>query len=133
MFVFFLINNFILCSNNMNKIYVLYDGQCGFCCKIKDKTSSLIDEKNIQFCSFYSKKGKKIISKLDLKDFSSLIFISHSNKVFYRGKAVFKIIKQMKKPYKFLFIFNFLPTRLIDFVYNLIAKNRYCIIKADNV
>ncbi len=117
----------------MSKIYVLYDGKCGFCCKIKDKTSRLIEKKNIQFYSFCSEKGKKIISKLNLKDFSSLVFISHSNKVFYRGKAVLKIIKQMKKPYKFLFIFNFLPKRLIDFVYNLIAKNRYCIIKADNV
>ena len=80
-----------------------------------------------KFAALQSKKGIELLEKFNLPkdDFDSFILIS-DNKVFRKSNAAFEIAKQIRRLAKDLFYpFRILPTLLTDFVYDIIAKNRY--------
>ena len=49
------------------------------------------------------------------------------SKLFLKSAAIFRIAPYLKFPYNKLNIFSFLPLTFTDFVYNLVASNRYYI------
>lgn len=57
------------------------------------------------------------------------IYFIDNNKVYTKAKAVFKILKYLSFPTKLLLLFSILPYKFCDKCYDIIAKNRYSIIK----
>jgi len=54
----------------------------------------------------------------------SLIFIEN-DQAYIKSEAAFKISKHLIYPWKIIYHFRYLPKGLCDWVYDLIAKNRY--------
>ncbi len=104
--------------------YVLYDGNCSFCCNIIERLSSLINSSVILFFSFESPEGIKLITKYNLRNINSVIYIDHQDKIFFKASAVLNICKIMQFPYNLLNIFNIFPNSFLNLVYNFISKNR---------
>ena len=102
---------------------IIYDDSCSFCCMIVKKTSSLINKKH-NFYSFKSKKGIYLIKKHKIK-FKNSVVCLEDNKASHKGEAVLNIIKNMKKPYSFLYAFRILPNWFINNLYMFVAKNRH--------
>lgn len=73
-----------------------------------------------------SAPGKKLLNKfgLDSKNFDTFILIE--DETFYtRSAAALKIARGLSGLLKVLYVFIFLPGFLRDWLYNLIAKNKY--------
>ena len=104
--------------------YVLYDGDCQFCSNLSNKISSLVEDSNILFFPFKSYEGRELLSKYDIKNIDSVIYINSQEKIFLRATAVLNVCKFMKFPYNLFYIFNILPTSFLNLVYNFISKNR---------
>lgn len=105
---------------------ILFDGVCNFCNYwvnfVLDR-----DNKNIfKFTSLQSEKGQELLDIYNLpkNDFDSFILISKDN-VFNKSTAVFEIVRNLNCPYKIFLPLKLLPTFVTDFVYDLVAKNRY--------
>ena len=105
---------------------ILFDGVCNFCNYwvnfILDK-----DNKNqFKFVALQSEKGKALIDQYNLpkNEFDSFILIS-DNKVLKKSCAAFDIAEQINGWPKLFVSLKFLTTILTDFVYDIIAKNRY--------
>ena len=104
--------------------YLLYDSNCPFCNMIVEKISSLIKDKKIKILAINSKKGAQIIKNNNLENLNSVIYVNSKEEIYIKSRAIIKISLLMKFPFNTAYIFNMLPNRLLDFIYDFIAKNR---------
>jgi len=106
------------------KNIILYDSICKLC----DYSIGFIikhDRKeNFYFVSIGSSLGKELILKYDLKDVDSLILISN-DKAYIYSDGVLNIAKGLDSWHRYLYIFRFIPKKLRDIIYRIIAKYRY--------
>ena len=105
---------------------ILFDGVCNFC----DSSVNFIidrDKKNVfKFAALQSEKGQEILDyfKLPKDDFDSFVFIEN-DKVFKKSSAALWIAYKLGGVWKIFYPFIIIPKFIRDFLYNLIAKNRY--------
>ncbi|MCP9768633.1 DUF393 domain-containing protein [Lacihabitans sp. LS3-19] len=109
----------------MNSPIVLFDGVCNLCNFSVQFIIKNDPEELFLFSSLQSAYSKAFFLKYKIPsdDLSSIILIL-DNKIYKKSEAVFKIILFLPK-YRWLSFFSFLPLYITDFLYDLIAKNRY--------
>ena len=107
----------------MTTAIVLYDGECQFCNKWICFVKSKLQKNEISFIPFNSVECIKIAQELQIRNQDSVVYIQN-NIVFFKSKAVLKICKQLQFPYNYLVFLKILPTFLLDFGYDFIAKRR---------
>ena len=107
----------------MIKTNALYDGDCNFCNKCVSFAKSKLQINEISFIPFNSTEGRETIEKFQIKNLNSVAYI-YDDIVVFKSKAVFKICKQLQFPYNLLHFLTVLPTFLLDFAYDFIAKRR---------
>ena len=113
-----------------NSSIVLYDAHCNFCSAIvryfkqKDNTNSIL------WLANDSKKGTAIIKELKLeKHIDSIIWTDEKNYLI-KSIAIIKILEILN--WKIRHLLKLFPTKLTDFIYDCIAKNRYLIGSCSN-
>ena len=113
-----------------NSSIVLYDAHCNFCSAIvryfkqKDKTNVILWIEND------NKKAVEIISKLKLeKHIDSIIWTDEKNYL-KKSVALIKILEILN--WEIRHLLKLFPTKLTDFIYDCIAKNRYLIGSCSN-
>ena len=111
---------------NINKYYVFYDGECGFCnfwvhWILKKDTNN-----NFLFASLQSDFGQQFLSErnLELKNLDTLYLWKPEKYYLQKSQAVFKISEVIGGLYTLLSYFRYLPTSLTDFFYDRVAANR---------
>jgi len=105
---------------------ILFDGVCNFCNYWVNFTIER-DEKSIfKFAPLQSEQGQILLQQYNLSptNFDSFILIRGEN-VYVKSTAALMISKTLSGPAKMLYSFIFLPKFLRDFIYDLVAKNRY--------
>ena len=105
---------------------VLFDGICNLC-NASVRFITRHDKNNrIQFASLQSETAKQLLLKMniDSQKIDSIIFISNE-KMFIKSGAAIEIVKLLHGFPRLLKYFQFIPRPIRDFVYDLIAKNRY--------
>lgn len=110
-----------------NKKIILFDGVCNLC----DSAVQFIiarDKKDVfRFVALQSNLGLEICNYIgvDQKMTDSIILYEPGKAYYYKSEAALKIASELGGFYGFLAIFNFLPKRINDSIYDYIAKNRY--------
>ena len=105
---------------------VLFDGMCNLCNGAVRFIMKYERNKELKFSSLQSDTGKRL-----LKDYSHIIINSDSIVYIYNGKAytesdaAIKIASYLKYPWSLLNTVRFLPESLTNFIYRIIARNRY--------
>lgn len=105
----------------------MFDGVCNLC------NSAIIkviknDRKNVfVFAALQSEIGRKIVDelKIDTSKIDSIILYEPAVAYYIKSEAAFKIMNEFGGAWKLLQIFSLLPTKINDFFYSIIAKNRY--------
>jgi predicted DCC family thiol-disulfide oxidoreductase YuxK len=105
---------------------VLFDGICNLCNASVRIISKHDKYGKIQFASLQSEMAKQLLSKMaiDTNKIDSIIFIS-KEKIFFKSNAAIEIAKLLNGFPHYFQYFRFIPRPIRDFVYDLIAKNRY--------
>lgn len=112
--------------NQENYSIILFDGVCNFC----NYWVNFIIDRDIndrfKFASLQSEYGQALLREFNLPadNFDSFILIS-GNQIFQKSEAAFKISRNLVGWPRMITIFSFLPRFITNFVYDLIAKNRY--------
>jgi len=107
----------------MNTTTVLYDGECQFCKKWVHFAQSKLQDKTISFFPFNSVESIKIEQEFQIGNQDSVVYIQN-NIVSFKSQALLKICKQLQFPYNYLVFLKILPTFLLNFGYDFIAKRR---------
>ena len=74
-----------------------------------------------------SELGNKIINNLNLSNISDSIIVIDKDNYYINGKAIKRIVDKFTGIYSIFKLIKLFPTFLIDFIYQIIAKNRYLI------
>lgn len=104
---------------------VLFDGICNFC---ESSVQFIIknDQSNsLQFASLQSNIGQQLLVDYKMPTTIDGVVFIENNIAYYKSAAAFKIARYFGGFWKILNIFSVLPLSFTDFVYDIIAKNRY--------
>jgi predicted DCC family thiol-disulfide oxidoreductase YuxK len=111
---------------NNNHLIILFDGVCNFC---NFWVNFLLDrdkKDRFRFTALQSEKGNELLKKFNLStdDFDTFVLIDNE-KFYIKSTAVLLVAKNLAGLWKTLYVFIIIPKSIRDFVYTLVAKNRY--------
>ena len=109
---------------------VLYDGSCGFCNRSVQFILKNEESNTLFFAAIQSETAQKLFLSMSITSPDLNTFYFYTNGVLYeRSSAAIQVSKFLKKPYRFIGFFSWVPTFLRDGIYRIIAKNRHRLAK----
>lgn len=105
---------------------IFFDGVCNFCNSSVNFIIRYDKKKLFKFASLQSDIAKKLITDIEInQEKPDSIILLQNNKTYQKSTAALKIAQKLRFPLSTLIIFIAVPKFIRDFVYNIIAKNRY--------
>lgn len=110
-----------------DKKLILFDGVCNLC---NTSVQYVIkhDKKNrFMFTALQSETGKKIIDhfNVDTNKVDSIILYTPGKGIVSKSTAALKVASKLGFPTNMLSVFLIVPAFIRNWVYNIVAKNRY--------
>jgi predicted DCC family thiol-disulfide oxidoreductase YuxK len=111
---------------NKSHNILLFDGVCNLCNGFVQFVIKKDKADKIKFASLQSAAGQKLLLRhhLPTTQFQSFVYIKE-NKIFLKSTAALNLMKDIGGIWKLLYAFIIVPTFIRDFVYSIVAKNRY--------
>ena len=105
---------------------IFFDGICNLCNRSVKFILKNESKPQFLFASLQSDAAKNILLQYNIKniDPTSILLLSN-DKVYDKSEAVLEICKNLERPWRVFTIFKYLPVRLRDSLYELVARNRY--------
>ncbi|WP_028391273.1 thiol-disulfide oxidoreductase DCC family protein [Bacillus cihuensis] len=104
---------------------VLFDGECNFC----DKSVQFIIKRDpkgyYNFASLQSNIGQELLKKYKLYSNLESFFLIEHDKAYEKSTAALRITKNLSGYWKFLYPLILVPVPFRNWLYRIIAKNRY--------
>jgi len=112
--------------NFKNKSIILFDGVCNLCNNSIQFIIKRDKKQRFLYASLQSDAAQSILLQFQLKntDFDSIILIK-DGRVYQKSTAILKITKHLSGGWKLNYGFVIIPKFIRDFIYNIVAKNRY--------
>ena len=105
---------------------LIFDGHCNLC--QASVHFILTHEKlpEIRFVALQSQQGAKLMIKHELPfDYERSLLLLENGKCLVKSEAVLFVVSYLKRPWCWIRFFSFLPNSFRDWIYDLVAKNRY--------
>lgn len=112
---------------------VLFDGICNLCNSSVSFLIKFDTQNNLHFSAQQTNAGKQLLNKYQIKDDCKSIIFIKEDLVFYKSDAIIEIAKLIKGWPRLLRFGGILPKVFRDFIYDIIAVNRYKIFGKRNV
>ena len=108
-----------------NKKIIFYDGLCSMCNRFIRILITLDKKEKFLLASLQGKNGKILQKKFskELHEVDSVIF--YNKQVYTKSSAVINILSELGGLYKLAYIFNIIPSFILNFLYDYIARNRF--------
>ena len=108
------------------KQIILFDGVCNFCNFWVNFVIKRDKKDLFRFGALQSDKAQELMGKFnfDTSNLDTFVLIS-GDKLFTKSTAALMICKELNGLVKIMYPLIFLPKFFRDFIYDLIAKNRY--------
>lgn len=105
---------------------LLFDGYCNLCNRLVTFIIKRDPGAKIRFASLQSDIGKSLLKENGfLGEQADSIFLILNGNYFIRSYAVLNLLKLLGGSWKFFYIFIIIPRFILDFLYDLVARNRY--------
>ncbi|MBI5856633.1 MAG: thiol-disulfide oxidoreductase DCC family protein [Sphingobacteriales bacterium] len=105
---------------------ILFDGICNYCNRIVNFIIRRDKKKIFRFAALQSEAGQRILKQLNLPTdkFESFILLD-KEKVYQKSSAALRLYNKLPWYWKWTQLFWIFPTYIRDWVYGIIARNRY--------
>ncbi|MFY0606060.1 MAG: DUF393 domain-containing protein [Cyclobacteriaceae bacterium] len=105
---------------------IYFDGVCNLCDGLVNEIIDQDDSNLFKFSSLQSDFARSSLSEsdLDIDKIDSIILWSEGA-YFIKSQAVFRIAQILKGKWFLIAMFRWIPTKLADYVYDIVARNRY--------
>lgn len=112
-------------QNTTHKV-ILFDGVCNLCNGAVTYIIKRDPKDRFRFAALQSDIGNALVSQhaIDTSKVDSIILIDN-DKVYVKSSAALRIARFMKGGYPLLYGFMIVPNFIRNWVYDLIARNRY--------
>ena len=110
-----------------NKKVILFDGVCNLCNQSVLKIIKYDKRNTFLFTALQSEKGKEILNLLRINSSKVDSIVLYDPGVSYdiKSTAALKIMQDFKGLWRISFLFLFIPEYVRNYLYDVIAKNRY--------
>lgn len=110
----------------MSHQIILFDGVCNLCASSVKFIIRNDPNQYFQFASLQSEVGQKLLAKFDQRQTpkDSLVLIDGNN-AYFKSSAALLIAKKLKGFWRVFYFLIVIPKPIRDFVYDIVAKNRY--------
>ena len=107
---------------------VLYDGFCNLCSNAVLLFLKLDRKKKFKYIALQSDDGKEVLKRIQNSE-SGLdsVMLFKNDQVYYKSRAIFQIIRETGGITRLLLVFSIFPDKFNDYIYDLVARNRYLI------
>ena len=109
------------------KKLILFDGVCNLCNSSVQYVIKRDKKEQFLFTALQSDTGKQILNqyKIDTAKIDSILLYTPEKGINYKSTAALKVATSLGFPVNLMAIFFIVPTFIRNWVYDLIAKNRY--------
>lgn len=110
---------------------ILYDSVCGLCNRLLQFVFTHDHRAVFSFASLQSRTGQAMVERFggDPRDLGSFYVFAHYRTsritAFTKGRGALFVTRELVWPWKALCVAGLLPTRVLDFIYDLVAGNRF--------
>ena len=112
-----------------NRAVVIFDGHCNLCNSSVDRVIRWEKGDYFLFASNQSEPGGQILrdNGIEIADGEEVntIFLYENGKLYNRSTAVLRMTRNMKFPWILAYPQLLIPRFIRDFVYKIVARNRY--------
>ncbi len=110
-----------------NKKVILFDGVCNLCNQSVLKIIKYDKRNTFLFTALQSEKGKEILNLLRINSSKVDSIVLYDPGISYdiKSTAALKIMQDFKGLWRISFLFLFIPEYIRNYLYDVIAKNRY--------
>lgn len=109
------------------KSVIIFDGVCNLCNGSVNFVIKRDPRAKFMYSALQSDFGKQILEKfeVDSKKTDSIIFYNPEKGISVKSTAILNISKGLGFPYSLMVVFFILPPFIRNWIYDIIAKNRY--------
>ena len=112
-------------SKDQNPV-IVFDGVCNLCNNSVAFVIKRDKSYKFKFAPLQSETAKNLISKLNLSnDKIDSIILIENDKYYIKSTAAIRICKELGALWSLIYILILVPTSIRDYVYDIVAKNRY--------
>ena len=110
----------------MDRLNILFDGVCNLCSGFVVFTIKRDPDAKFKFASLQSQEGVNLQKEfgVDPNNIKTMVLVE-DNDYYLKSDAVLRIFKRLNGMWFILYYLIYLPRPIRDFVYDLVAKNRY--------
>ena len=110
----------------MDRLYILFDGVCNLCNGFVVFVVKRDPNAKFKFASLQSEEGEKVQKEFDMDpDNIKTMVLVDNDKYYVKSDAALRIFKELSGLWSLLYYFIIIPRPIRDFVYDIVAKNRY--------
>ncbi|MDP2089604.1 MAG: DCC1-like thiol-disulfide oxidoreductase family protein [Flavobacteriaceae bacterium] len=105
---------------------IFFDGKCNLCNSSVNFIIKRDSKAYFKFSPLTSAFSKDFLSEraIDLQQLNTIIFYENEQ-LFTKSDAILRIFKNLNFPFKQLYYLKYIPKTIRDFLYDIIADNRY--------
>lgn len=103
---------------------VFFDGVCHLCNGFVDSMITLDTNHTFYFAPLQGETAQKLLPAQDRAQLNSVIYYESEN-LFYSSTAILKILIGLGGVFRIFKLFWAIPRPLRDFIYGIVARNRY--------
>ncbi|MGB2129423.1 MAG: thiol-disulfide oxidoreductase DCC family protein [Flavicella sp.] len=109
-----------------NKVILLFDGHCNLCAWAVHFVLKRNPRKNVQFAALSSKTARDFLQNqsIDYSKIDSILLVTEKN-IHIKSTAALHLCKHLTPIWKLALLGFAMPRITRDYLYDLIAKNRY--------
>lgn len=105
---------------------IFFDGVCNLCNASVQFVIDRDKENYFKFTALQSDYAKEVLSNFDFNSSAlNSILLLEDGKIYTKSSSVLRIVKKLNGFWPLLYSFYIVPKFLRDWVYDIIAKNRY--------
>ncbi|MBK6384923.1 MAG: thiol-disulfide oxidoreductase DCC family protein [Chitinophagaceae bacterium] len=110
----------------VNQRVILFDGVCNFCSFWVNFAIKRDRKKKLKFAPLQGEAANNLLPQHNINpaSLSSVVFID-KEKAYTQSSAAIRICKHLDGGWKLLYGLIIIPKFIRDFIYNIIARNRY--------
>lgn len=103
---------------------ILYDGYCMLCSRTMKFILKRDKKKKFRFLPLQTQDLNPDIPEINNKKNDTVVLVTNGTP-YFKSEAVYRILKEIGGFWKSLLIFRILPLKFTDWVYDIIAANRF--------
>ena len=104
---------------------ILYDGYCNLCNGFVNAIIKLDKKSIFLFAPLNGNHAKNLLKKNNIKNTTIDSVVLFNNSISYKSKAVIEILISLGGIYRVLVMTKIIPRAILDWLYGIVAKNRY--------